>query len=218
MFLDKTEKIIGIPILEVRKFLKGVGYSAFDVNRLISKFTLSGREAKALLGELIKRSLVRATSNDNGYWELTIKGSAFTMASAAKPICRHTADRLVKEFLERIEVVNNNIGYLFKVNTAVIFGSYLSDKEKINDIDIAIQLERKEKDFDKYRALKDQQITDEQLIGRVFRDYTYKLDWPEKKVRLFLKSRSRGLSFHPMEDLKIVTGAKRVIFGQIGDA
>lgn len=212
MRIDKTDNIAGIPIIEVRDVLGRVG-DLFYADDLKYKFALSDRAFKGFFKELIKRDFIKASLEYKCFWELTIKGCAFTMASAAKPIKRVTADRLIKEFIDRIDIVNNDSDYLYKVKTAVIFGSYLSDKDKINDIDIAIQLERVEKDPEKYRILLREQVIEEDIKGRVFREPLDFLLWPEKKVRLFIKSRSRALSLHRMEDLNIVTGGKKVIFG-----
>lgn len=59
-------------------------------------------------------------------------------------IHRATADRLVQELLDRVDTVNENSYYLSIVSKLWVFGSYLSTKEKIGDLDLVVRLERKD--------------------------------------------------------------------------
>ena len=47
-------------------------------------------------------------------------------ATSAKPVRRSTADRVLGEFLGRVEVVRDDSYYLVLVQEVVVFGSYLS--------------------------------------------------------------------------------------------
>src|SRR2546422_746724 len=102
--------------------------------------------------------------------------------------------------------------FVFRVAKAVVFGSYLSAKARISDIDIAILLEPKEKDREKREALKAKRIQKAHEAGRTFHNIMDQVYWPEKEVLLFLKSRSRSLSFHSMEELTRMTSEFRVLF------
>jgi Mn-dependent DtxR family transcriptional regulator len=62
----------------------------------------------------------------NGVWELTAKGVGLRAANATKPLHRHTADRLLSDFLERVRILNADDHYLARVTKAAVFGSYLS--------------------------------------------------------------------------------------------
>ena len=84
------------------------------------------------------------------YWEVTNKGRTLALASAAQPILRKTAERKISELLERVKIINTSPRYLFEVTKVIVFGSYLTEKQKINDIDIAVTLERKEADNNKF--------------------------------------------------------------------
>ena len=94
------------------------------------------------------------------------------LSSAAKPITRSTAERKLKEFLERVIEVKKSKYYLYKVSKVVVFGSYLSEKEKINDIDISISLVAKEKNMDRRWALCERRISEAISHGKVFRNIT----------------------------------------------
>jgi hypothetical protein len=62
--------------------------------------------------------------SESGF-ELTSRGEAFANASAAKPVFLKTAETLLQQFLER---------------KRVLFGSMLSEAERLGDVDIAIEL------------------------------------------------------------------------------
>ncbi len=67
---------------------------------------------------------------------------AFRAATAAKPIRRTTADRLLSDLLERIEKLNGDDRFLGRVRKAVVFGSYIGDADHIGDIDVAVEILR----------------------------------------------------------------------------
>jgi predicted nucleotidyltransferase len=55
-----------------------------------------------------------------------------------------TADRLIQELLDRVDTVNADSYFLSVVSKLWVFGSYLSTKEKIGDVDLVVKLERKD--------------------------------------------------------------------------
>lgn len=59
---------------------------------------------------------------------------------------RKTAKMVLKNIKKRIQEVNQNDEFIYKVNKAVLFGSYInSTKEKIGNLDIALYVELKNK-------------------------------------------------------------------------
>ena len=59
---------------------------------------------------------------------------------------RKTAKMVLKNIKKRIQEVNQNDEFIYKVNKAVLFGSHInSTKEKIGDLDIALYVELKNK-------------------------------------------------------------------------
>ncbi len=70
-------------------------------------------------------------------------GNALANATAAAPISRTDADRLLKEFLIRVGIVNGDKPWLYRVGKVVIFGSYLNSQDCVGDIDLAIRLDQR---------------------------------------------------------------------------
>lgn len=105
---------------------------------------------------------------------------------------------------------------MIKVKKVVVFGSYLTVAPKVNDIDVAVEFAWKEdhrKVFNKdkaklalYLALKAENR------GRSFGTFVDRLFWPEQQVKSFLKSRSRTLSLHPIQDKILDQVEHKVVF------
>lgn len=59
---------------------------------------------------------------------------------------RKTAQKSLKNVIQRINEANRNDEFIYKITKAVLFGSYInSNKEKVGDLDIAIYIELKDK-------------------------------------------------------------------------
>ena len=56
--------------------------------------------------------------------------------------------------MQRVEEINNNDYYLYRVSKILLFGSYINkDAVDFGDVDIAFELERKTEDADEYERL-----------------------------------------------------------------
>ena len=83
-----------------------------------------------------------------GAWCITQAGQSFSIATAAKPITRATAEIALRHFLDRVEHVNTDPYFLGKVTRLVLFGSMLKpDVERLSDVDLAVELTSKEADY-----------------------------------------------------------------------
>jgi len=78
-----------------------------------------------------------------GTWRNTMAGNALANATAAAPISRADADRVLNAFLIRVGIVNDAKTSLYRVGKVVVFGSYLGNQDRVGDIDLAIRLDRR---------------------------------------------------------------------------
>jgi hypothetical protein len=138
-------------------------------------------------------------------WHLTVKGRALSYASAAPPIRRRTADRIVRELLDRIDAINANDELVYVVTEAVVFGSYLTDTQQLSDVDIGFRLARRRPEARPREETK-RRVAIARQRGREFRSWSEQFSWAYTEILLLLKSRSRGLSLHDMEDDGIFEG------------
>jgi predicted nucleotidyltransferase len=201
MRVDKREEIAGKPAIVVRNFMRRIGQSYVTIDGTMDHFKISRSAAVVLMDDLIKSGLIEIATEfaDRTVvcYKTTNKGLSLSLASAAKPLLRESADRLIYDFLDRVKKINEDDNYLYAVRKVVLFGSYLSAKERINDIDVAIET------FSKYgaeefevRAAQNIKLAEEK--GKVFRTFEDRLYWPHKEVWMFLKRRCWSLSLHEM--------------------
>lgn len=197
MNIDSKSEIAGVPALRVRNLMRRIGafeiYSPFVARQL----HISNEEAEKMIKLLVKQGFLVETDcshNERGY-EATLKGRSLALASAAKPITRKTADRVVEEFMNRVKSINSDSYFLYKVSKVDIFGSYLTDKEKISDIDISVEIQPKyntEEQWEKEEARR-QEACDK---GINFPNIVEQLCWPMTEVLKRLKNHSRAISLH----------------------
>lgn len=219
MNINPRDKICNISIIKVRDFLKKYSNDEIWFKSTISyDLKISAKQSAEVIKELSKLGYIESAGRfkEKEVWKKTLMGSTFSLASAAKPVLRSTAQKHLSLLLKRVEEVNNEPKYLFKVSKVVLFGSYLTDAEKVSDIDIAIKTEwkaehSKVKGNNKVEvSLKHAEKAENK--GRHFSTYFDYLAWPEYEVRLYLKSKSRVISLHSINDSILEQTETKTIF------
>ena len=116
--------MFGLPIMKLRGFFKRYTNN-WDIENVMYFFDLEREKADALMIELEREGYIEKESKfrDKQLWRNSIKGNALALASAARPILRTTAERKINEFLVRVNEVNKNEYYLYKIKKVVLFGS-----------------------------------------------------------------------------------------------
>ena len=97
---------------------------------------------------------------------LTLDGGTYCQASAAPPIFRATAERKLAEFMERVHRVHADEHYLYCVRRVLVFGSFLTDAPKLNDVDLAIDLARRFADREVQMAKEREKSAQAEAAGR----------------------------------------------------
>ena len=140
MRINSGELIEGHSILAVRNALRRCGLW-FDVEQLADAMQIDLKAAGLLVMHLQERHWLEYSSS--GGWEVTLDGMGFLNSSGARPINRATAIGQVAKIIDRAS--NFAAAYpewpLYLERIAV-FGSYLSNAEKLGDVDIALKLTR----------------------------------------------------------------------------
>lgn len=197
MRIDSKDTILGVPILMIRTLLRrSMSYGGAISERLARRTLKLGPDrTREILDELVRQGCYEAGENHLGepYWENTLKGNSLAMATAARPVTRAKADQIFAAFMLRVQRINDDPYYLFKVTRVVLFGSYIQDTETVNDIDIAIQFAPKIDNPDLRGKLYAQRRRESK---RNFGTQMAYLAWPMQEVWLFLKSKSHVLSLH----------------------
>lgn len=198
MKINSKDKIAGIPILSVRRLLNARG-DFLDEESVIAHLRVRPPAARKLIRELERQGFIEPSKSASNLlmWEMTMKGRALKLSTAAKPIARKTADARLFEFLERVNEVRTDTHYIYKVKRAWVFGSFLSSAEKLGDVDLAIELVAKAFPGRSFDEIVQAKIDEAHRNGRQFSSTFAQVTWPQKEVWLKLKSKSRSLSLHP---------------------
>lgn len=125
-------------------------------------------------------------------------------------IKRSTAERVLKETLERATHINTSSEFLWYIKEIYQFGSTLDEtKEIVGDLDLFVELQRKgnetnDPDFKKQMDQQRAECKSSSFLDRLF--------YPYHKTLLYLKNRSRTLSLHDMSEFNQLDCKKKLIF------
>lgn len=211
MNINSKDNMFGLPILFVREVLRQAvkgrlwGNSRDEVIRKVAQILKqSTATAQKLVKSLLKENYITwEKENFPEYVQYEIKetdkGRRFSMAKATAPITRTKATRLLNDLIERAKYINENDELVFHVEKIVVFGSYLTEKELLGDLDVGVQLTRRYNGslFTKHNQ---QRIKLAKSSGRRFNNSTEQLNWPFWEVMLMLKARKKGLSIHDISE------------------
>jgi hypothetical protein len=225
MRIRKEEVVAGYSALRVRGFLRRFKRGFFMLSAAEGFMQLKSREAAKFINDMVALELIEPTMpfGDKEAFQVATRGHAFANATAAKPIFRGTAERVLREFVDRVNAVNASKEYAFEVRSAVLFGSMLSCLDRLGDVDVAVDLRPRISDSARFRQQCDRRRQLAEDRGRAFVTVIEWATWPQKEVVLRLKARSRSLSLHEfdqvmgMENLRyrILVGDASLIASQI---
>lgn len=133
-------------------------------------------------------------------------------AAKGKPqVRRERADKLIQQMIAAAEAINADPAMMHRVTVLAVFGSYLTDKAVLGDLDMAYG----------FKALWTPETYDERRKGlvavypfpkSVASDFAQRLFWPERLMRRRLKV-GRGISLHDFSELALLGCPYRIIFG-----
>ena len=219
MRITKEEVVAGHSAMRVRGFLRRFKRGFFTLTAAEGFMQLKSRQAAEFINDMITLELIEPTMpfENEAAFQVATLGHAFANATAAKPIYRGTGERVLREFMDRVNAVNASEEYAFKVKSAVLFGSMLSCADRLGDVDVAIDLQRRFSDSARFRQQCDRRRLLAEEQGREFSSAIDWATWPKKEVVLQLKARSRSLSLHGFDQLMEMENLRyRVLFGDTG--
>jgi predicted nucleotidyltransferase len=224
MRLNRGERIAGVDAFRLRDYFRRYSESV-NCRTVMEEFSVTERKAEEVLEALLKLKMIAPCElqydSKMVFYETTIQGNALGMAKAGKPVKRASARKVLREFLQRVKAVNERQDLAYRVESVVVFGSYLSDAEKLNDLDIAVELRARSSDETARERLRLASFERAHAAGRRFRNVVDKVGWPQCEVFAILKSESRTISLcewqslFEMEDFRywVVLGDKERIAG-----
>lgn len=207
MRINTKDILFGQPILKIRAVIRDAMAGRLDNllqdeldTRLAKLLGTSNPVARVVLKRLLDEGYLELQKETSGSTTLnkiieTEKGRRFGVSAANPAITRQKADGLLNDLIERVKQVNATKELVYYVERIKVFGSYLSDKELLGDIDVALKLSKR---FEGDTLIQQKQKRIELAIkqGRNFRDWNEQFDWPHREVMLLLKTKKKGLSLH----------------------
>ena len=130
---------------------------------------------------------------------MTVKANELRCESRGR-LTRAKADGLVCELLARVRALNADAKYAFKVDSVVLFGSYLSSRDRIEDVDVAIALRPRLQNKEEQKAL-EEAARSRGPRSRNIVEHMYK---PQQEVRKALKAKSSWLDVRDASELEEV--------------
>ncbi len=144
MRINKDQVVAGYPALTVRTLLRRCRSCTIVPATAAHDLKIDEGEGSVFLKKLTHLGLVEPAEHmprgEAEAYEITNRGLAFANASAARPITRRTAESALAQFMELLHAVNANAEYLYCVESAVLFGSMLTEIEHLGDVDLAVEL------------------------------------------------------------------------------
>jgi DNA-binding MarR family transcriptional regulator len=179
----------GLLAKDVRRVMRRVEGCLIRPSTVASILGLSKSRARRILNGLEQEGLVAAKDD---FWEITAKGRSLTMATAATPLRRATAESLITKLIERAKMINDSNHLAYRVQRLVVFGSVARGAERPNDVDVACSL------VPRFQGDR-QRVVEEARRGekRSFANTSEWAVWPKLEVLKILKSRSRGTTTTP---------------------
>jgi len=197
MQLLSEQSIAGISAILIRNYLRRCGQYDISEDQLRKAVGLSGRDAKAVLAMMLAEGYIspKPQPSTSIVFTLTYKGFALANATAARPLLRSTADKLLRGFMERLTTANENPDFLYRTKYVLLFGSMLSDAIRVGDIDLVVEFEAKASG-EAWTTWRETRVSLARKAGRHFPTLADEMNWPLMELVLFLKNRSRAFSFH----------------------
>jgi hypothetical protein len=193
MRIESKQIVAGFPAVQIRRLMRETVGRSISPRCVREVLQCSESTAATVLVDLQREGLVVQVED---HLEPSLQGSALAQATAAKPLARGTAERLISGVVERARLINADDNWAYRVAMLVAFGSFVAGAERPNDVDVACRLKPRwqgaaqEKTEELRRSARD----------RRFRNTWECAAWPKLEVLSFLKSRSRGLSVQELDD------------------
>ena len=191
MRIDPKGAIRGYPTLLVRRTLRSLrGDVAWGQTVLEKVAKLKPGTGRALVKALEAEGLIEASPPYG--WIVTQAGDTLSVATAAKPVSRPTAERALIQFLERVAQVNEDSYFLARVTRVALYGSMLqAEVNRLSDVDLAVQLVAKETNPDRLREVNAERL---EQLGKGFGNFIKDQFCWFLETFQFLKGRSRVIS------------------------
>jgi predicted nucleotidyltransferase len=192
--LTKGELIGGLDAVEARRILKRFGHEALSLEQAARHCEIDISTAPVLLGQLVAEGYLKVTQGTIESWNITSKATLLFDKSTTRVLKRTKAQEKLQALLARVKELNENAYYLYTVARLGVFGSYLTDKDLLGDLDVCLILEPRETNQAQHMKLKEARINRAFAEGQRLSSLGDELLYPFIECFKFLKGRSPKLN------------------------
>ncbi|MFT3718580.1 hypothetical protein [Pseudorhodoferax sp.] len=161
------------------------------------------REAKPVLAQMISEGFISTQATSSSVYLATPKLGQLALSNISEGLPRAQADALLTRILDQAESVNADpLKHRCEVVRIVVFGSYLTEKEVLGDLDIGVELKELPRQH-------------EQDWNSRYRDLLRGLATPASKVKSLLRLRKpKQISIHDLAEVLRLGTPYRLVFGE----
>lgn len=205
--ISPEDRIAGAPAAAVIKLLKVLSQGEISTRQALG-ISIKGLDVNVeLLRRLVSEERLLQVDKKNT-WTLTEKGFLYSKAQLTK-IKRTTAAGIIKEIPSSADRINADDELAYRVERLAIFGSYLSDKDRIGDVDIAADLIPRLADKnEQYNLL----MSRAESGGKRISSPVHKSAYASNEVWSALKCGRKSVSVHSYNDLYATGCAFRTLY------
>lgn len=174
----------------------------FSLNDFCEALGAPIREAEPVLKQMISSGFITTQAAASNTFLATPKLGQLALSNISEGLPRAQADALLTRILDRAKSINADpTKHGCVVVRIVVFGSYLTNKETLGDLDIGVELKERPR----------QRGPDERSA---YRDLLRGLATPTSKVRSLLRLRKpKQISIHNLEEVLQLGTPYRLVFG-----
>lgn len=160
-------------------------------------------EAKPVLDQMVADGFMRLDEFAPDTYAPLPKLSQLALGNVSEGISRAEAERLLAAVIKKAEEINANPErHNCAVDCIVVFGSYLSKKEVLGDLDIGVDVR--------------QLVKQKRQPGQSMRDYLFGAGSPTRQVFASLRLRKpKKISLHELEEVASLKTPFQVVFGEL---
>lgn len=200
--LTKGEIICGLDALEARRILKRFGNDAFSLQQAAKQCEIDIATAPGLFARLVAEGYLTITKGTTESWTVTSKARQLFDKSTTRLLKRTKAQQKLQDLLVRVKELNENAYYLYFVARLGVFGSYLTDKNLLGDLDVCLSLEPRETNQAQHMKLHKARINRAFAEGQRLSNLSDQVCYPIVECYKFLKGRSPKLNLAPFSSIE----------------
>jgi predicted nucleotidyltransferase len=214
--IDPKKRFAGVALGRLREALQSLQGREWTMEDLRAALHTDDATCARVADKLAADGLIEVAHqwpHGETVWHNTFRGGALANASLGGRVPREEAKRHVEGLLRRVKAANASGHFLYRVQRLRLFGSLLRpDRALVSDADVAVDLEPKEQDAGKHRALMEKRATEAAAGGKRFSGVRERTAWGLTEMWRYLQGDSKLLHLVPPEDKVLAQTETRVVY------